>query len=122
MDALLVAFVAAFVAEWGDKTQLLVAFLAARGSRSWPVLLGLLAALLISNGVAAYGAEMVARLITPQAMQLLLAVALLFAGVAAFIRTDEPSLGSAGTPLLLAAFILCLAAEIGDRTQFITFA
>lgn len=122
MDALVTAFVAAALAEWGDKTQLVVAFLAARSGRPGTVLAGLLVAAVVSNIVAALAGDLVAQTITPQAMALLLAVALLFAGVAGLIRRDPPPLGSTRTPLFLAALILTLAAELGDRTQFLTFA
>jgi Ca2+/H+ antiporter, TMEM165/GDT1 family len=122
MDALVTAFVAAALAEWGDKTQLVVAFLAARSGRPGVVLAGLLAAALVGNAVAAFAGDLVAQTITLQAMTLLVAVALVFAGVAGLIRRTAPPLGSTRTPLFLAAFILTLAAELGDRTQFLTFA
>ena len=122
MDALVTAFVAAALAEWGDKTQLVVAFLAARSGRPGTVLAGLLAAAIVSNVVAALAGDVVAQMITVQAMTLLVAVALLFAGVAGLIRREPPPLGSTRTPLFLAALILSLAAELGDRTQFLAFA
>jgi putative Ca2+/H+ antiporter (TMEM165/GDT1 family) len=122
MDALVTAFVGAALAEWGDKTQLIVALLAARSGRPGMVLAGLFIAALVSTAVAAIAGAVVVQAITIQAVTLLVAVALLFAAVAGFIRRDRPSLGSERTPVFVAALILCLAAEIGDRTQFLTFA
>ena len=122
MDALVTAFVAAALAEWGDRTQLLVALLAARSGRPGTVLIGFLAAALVSNAVAGFAGTLIAHTITIRAMTLLVALALLFAGVAGLIRRSPPGMGSGRTPLFLAAFILCLAAEFGDRTQFLTFA
>ena len=121
MDALVSAFVAAALAEWGDRTQLLVALLAARSGRPWQVLLALLVAAIVSNGVAAYAGAFIAGAINIRATSLLLALALLFAGVAGLIRRGPPSLGSARIPVLVDAIILLLAAELGDRTQFLTF-
>jgi len=121
VDSLVTSFVAAFAAEWGDKTQLIVALLAARSGRQATVLLGLGAAAILSTGLAAFAAALVTPTITPQAMSLLLALALLFAGATGLFRPGDPSIGSEKTPLLVAAFILCLAAETGDRTQFLTF-
>ena len=122
MDALVTAFVAAALAEWGDRTQLLVALLAARFGRPRIVLAGFLVAAALSNGVAGYFGALVADLITIRALTLLVALALLFSGVAGLIRRNPPSPGSGRTPLLLAAILLCLVAELGDRTQFLTFA
>lgn len=122
MDALVTTFAAAVLAEWGDRTQLIVALLAARSGRPGLVLAGLLVAALISSGVAAIAGMMVADAITIRSMTLLVALALLFAGVAGLIRRKEPSIGSDKTPVFIAALLLCLAGEIGDRTQFLTFA
>ena len=114
--------VTAALAEWGDRTQLLVAFLAARSGRPGMVLAGFLVAALISNAVAAVAGTFIAATINIRAMTLMVALALLFAGTAGLIRRGTPSGGSGRTPLILAAILLCLAAEIGDRTQFLTFA
>ena len=122
MDALVTAFVAAALGEWGDRTQLLVALLVARSGRPATVLVAFLVAALVSNAVAAFFGSLVAATITIRAMTLLVALALLFAGVAGLIRRNPPSSGFGRMPLILAAIILCLAAELGDRTQFLTFA
>ena len=122
MDALVTAFVGAALAEWGDKTQLIVALLAARSGRPGLVLAGLFLAAVASSAAAAFAAALIAGTITIRAMSLLVALALLFAGVAGLIRRQPPSIGSARTPVLIAAPLLCLAAETGDRTQFLTFA
>lgn len=122
MDALLSAFVAAFLAEWGDKTQLIVALLAARAGGPGRVMLGLVAAALLSSAAAAFAGGLIGSTITIRAMSLMVALALLFGGVGGLIRRKPPSIGSSRTPVILAAAILCLAAEMGDRTQFLTFA
>lgn len=122
MDALLTAFVAAALGEWGDKSQLLVALLAARSGRPAAVLAGLFVAAVASSALAAIAGLLVAETINVRAMTLLVALALLFAGVSGLIRRNAPSAGSGRTPLVLAAAILCMAAELGDRTQFLTFA
>ena len=121
MAALLTAFVAAFLCAWGDKTQLLVATLSAGTKKPGQVLAGLTLAALASNLAAAYAGLWIASSITIRAMTLLTALALLFAGLSGLIpRTQKPE--SAGRLPILATFILCLAAEMGDRIQFLTFA
>lgn len=121
MDALLTAFVSAFLAEWGDKTQLVIVMLAATTRRPGRVLAGLLLAALVSNAVAAFAGVYIAETITIRAMSLMTGLALLFAGASGLIRRKAPAPASLRLPLVT-AFILCLAAELGDRTQFLTFA
>ena len=121
MEALVTAFVAAFLAEWGDKTQLIVAMLAAGTRKPLQVLAGLLLAALASNVVAGLAGVFVAETITIRAMTLMTALALLFAAGSVLIpRRRQPPI-PARVPIL-SALILCLAAEMGDRTQFLAFA
>jgi putative Ca2+/H+ antiporter (TMEM165/GDT1 family) len=121
MEALVTSFVAAFLAEWGDKTQLIVAMLAAATRRPLAIFAGLILAALASSVVAAIAGIWIAATINIRAMTLMVALALLFAAASGLIRKKHGE--SAPRRFLLpAAFILCLAAEMGDRTQFLTFA
>jgi len=121
MDALVTAFVTAFMAEWGDKTQLIVAMLAAATRKPGQVLLGLLLAALASSALAGLAGVYIAHTIPIRAMTLMVALSLLFAAATGVLRRRRPAPASARLPVLT-ALILCLAAEFGDRTQFITFA
>jgi putative Ca2+/H+ antiporter (TMEM165/GDT1 family) len=123
LDALLTSFVVAALGEWGDKTQLLVIALAIRYRRPLPILAGISIAALANSLIAAFGGILVHDMITLRAISLLVALALVFAGIAGLIRPKPYQ--SAGTsragPFLVAAasfFVL----EFGDKTQFLTFA
>lgn len=121
MEALVTSFVAALLAGWTDKTQRVTAMLADSTGRPLLVFAGLFLALGLSNGVAAIAGAWIADTINVRAQTLLLALALLFAGGSGLIRRRPPRAATARLPLLT-AFILCLATEMGDRTQFLTFA
>jgi putative Ca2+/H+ antiporter (TMEM165/GDT1 family) len=121
MDVLVISFVAALLAAWSDKTQLVAAMLVERTQRPLLVLAGLFLALAASNTIAAIAGIYVGHLINLRAATLLTALALLFAGASGLIRRRSPKPATAKLPLLT-AFILCLATEMGDRTQFLTFA
>ncbi|MEA3047153.1 MAG: Ca2+/H+ antiporter, family [Sphingomonadales bacterium] len=121
MEALVTAFVAAFLGEWGDKTQLIVAMLAAGTKRPLQVMAGLILAALASNVAAALAGVYVAGTITIRAMTLMTALALLFAAASGLFARKSGETKIPRWPLP-SAFILCLAAEMGDRTQFLTFA
>ena len=124
MDALLTTFLAAHLAEVGDKTQLLVLALAVRYRRPLPVLLGVAVAALANNALAAFAGTLLNGLITLRAISLLVAMALIFAGVAGFLRQkDEGEMGSTwktGPFVTTAACFFLL--EFGDKTQFLTAA
>jgi Ca2+/H+ antiporter, TMEM165/GDT1 family len=121
VEALVTSFVAAFLAVWGARTQLTVAALAAATNRPVLVMAGLTLAALASSIVASLAGIWIAAAITIRAMTLLTALALLFGGVFALIPRKRKEAVTARLPLV-AAFILCLAAELGDSAQFLTFA
>ena len=121
MEALVTSFVAALIAGWSDRTQSVTAMLAETAKRPLLVLAGLVLALAASNVIASLAGVYIAQTMNVRAQTLLLALALLFAGASGLIRRRRPAEATARLPLLT-AFILCLAAEMGDRTQFLTFA
>ena len=53
MEAILASFALVFLAEMGDKTQLLAFSLAARFKNPWPILAGILVATLFNHALAA---------------------------------------------------------------------
>jgi putative Ca2+/H+ antiporter (TMEM165/GDT1 family) len=121
VEALLTAFVTAALAEWGDKTQLIVAMLAASTRRPAVILAGLLLAAVASSVFASIAGVYVADMVTVRAMTMMVALALLFGGISGLIRRKPAAEAASRWPILI-AFILCLGAELGDRTQFLTFA
>lgn len=123
MDALLTTFVAAALAEWGDRTQLFVIVLAARFGRPGAILAGLALAALANSLLAAFGGSFVHDLINTRALSLLVALALLMAGIGSLIRRRPPDMAArwrTGAFVTAAAALFLL--EFGDKTQFLTFA
>lgn len=123
MDSLLIPFVAAALAEWGDKTMLLALALAARFRRPAPILAGIALAALANAAVAAFAGYLVHPLVSQRALSLLVAVAFLYAGVAGLLGGRAASLGDGWKtgPFLTSAGCFFLL-EFGDKTQFVTFA
>jgi putative Ca2+/H+ antiporter (TMEM165/GDT1 family) len=123
MDALLSAFVAAGLAEWGDRTQLFVIVLAARYARPAPILAGLAVAAIANSLIAAYAGTLVTDLVPVRAASLLVALALLFAGAGGLLRRSPPDMGMGWRmPAFATAAISLFLLEFGDKTQFLTFA
>jgi Ca2+/H+ antiporter, TMEM165/GDT1 family len=121
MEALVTSFVAAFLAGWGDKSQRVAAMFGESMKRPLLAFAGIALALAASNAVAAIAGLYVATTINLRALTLLTALALLFAGGSGLFLGRPPKPATTRLPLL-SAFILILAAEMGDRTQFLTFA
>ncbi len=123
MESLLTTFVAAFLAEWGDKTQLLVIALAGRFQRPAAVLAAVLLAALANSALAAFGGSLIHDYITLRAISLFVALALIFAGGGALLRDKTPDMGSTWRT---GAFLTTLGCfwllEFGDKTQFVTLA
>ncbi|MGE0776651.1 MAG: TMEM165/GDT1 family protein [Sphingomonadaceae bacterium] len=121
MDALLPPFVAAFLAEWGDRTQLLAVLLAARFGRAVPVLAAIAVAALLNSLLSAFAGHYLVGLINFRAITLMTALALLFAGVGALMPQRPPKLegGGRGGAFLASLFAFAVL-EFGDKTQFLT--
>lgn len=122
MDALVASFVAAFLGEWGDRTQLLLAILTVRTGRPGTAFAGIALAVLGASLLAGFAGATLVGMIPIRAAGLLVALALCFAGLSGLFRRRTPDPGSLTLPLFVAAFIMALAAQIGDRSPFITFA
>ena len=123
MDALLTTFVAAALAEFGDKTQLLVAALAIRYRRAGLILLGVAVAALANSLIAATGGILLAEFITAQAVSLLVALALVYAGFSGLIGSKQPRMGAGWkTGAFITTTICFFLLEFGDKTQVLTLA
>ena len=123
MEPLLTSFIAAALAEWGDKTQLLAIALAARYRRSVPIFAGILLAAAANCALSAFGGTLIHGMIIPRAVSLLVGMALVMAGAGAFFRAKAPDMGAGWRvgPFLTAATCFFLL-EFGDKTQFVTAA
>ena len=118
LEPFIKVFFLVFLAEFGDKSQLVCMTLSAR-YRPLPVLLGSLLAFAVLNAVAVvFGATINAYL--PSTV-ILAVVGLLFFvfGVQSFRveAEDEDIAPKVGKHLLVSVFVLIFFAELGDKTQ-----
>ncbi|MGJ8537326.1 MAG: TMEM165/GDT1 family protein [Parasphingopyxis sp.] len=120
MDSFFLPLVAAALAEWGDKTQILAMMLAVRFGRPVPIFVGIGIAAAINMGLAAFGGSLIASMISPDAALLFLTLGFAFAAVGAFIPfsdTDADAIWGLGAVTTSAIGFLLI--ELGDKTQFI---
>ena len=109
-----------FLAELGDKSQIVTMTLAARHPH-WPVFAGAAGAFLVLNGLAVvFGAEL-AQWIPEQLTAALVAILFAVFGVKAWRQgaeeDDEAVREPSGRSVFLSTFSLILLAEMGDKTQ-----
>lgn len=128
MDALLLALLGCLVCDLGDRSQLLNLALSTRYRRHGILLAGLCIAAAANAALSAGAGGLLARMISPDARLLFLALALLFAGIGMLTPAKAPDTLShwRGGPLLISTlglFILgfgetpqLLIAAISGRT------
>lgn len=119
MNDSLSAFLLIFLAEMGDKSQLVCMLLASRYQKM-PVILGASSAFALLNALAIVAASILALSIPHDT--LLLSAALLFAffGVKTLLEKDNNDNitdTQSRQGIFLAAFTMIFLAELGDKTQ-----
>lgn len=115
-------FALIFLAEMGDKTQLVCMTLAAK-HRGWPVFLGASSAFVLLNVLAvAFGAAL-AQWLPPNVMIGIVATLFALFGIQSLRASreeegdEESGEPKSGRGILLSAFLLIFVAELGDKTQ-----
>lgn len=109
-----------FLAEMGDKSQLVCMALAAR-HRHWPVLTGAMAAFLVLNILAVTVGVGLSHWVPERILAA--AVAVLFAAFGIlFLRTEEENDDGeirerGGHGIFVTTFLMIVLAEMGDKTQ-----
>lgn len=116
------ALVAALLTQVSDRTPWAVAKLGDRYAQKGAVIAGVALALALGNTAGVVGGMLVAPMLSPNAQALLLALALLSAGVAGLWPTKPAKgrgwrLGAFGSSLGVVVML-----GLGDRMQFITAA
>jgi putative Ca2+/H+ antiporter (TMEM165/GDT1 family) len=120
MDAAYTTFFSVFLAEMGDRTQILAAVLALRYHRNGTIILGLACATFLNCAISAIGGSVIDNLISAQPVQLFAGLAYIFAGAGMlFWRRSVDPLRTWKTPAFLTAFLGLFILEFGDKSQFI---
>lgn len=124
LAAAAIAFGVVFVAEFGDKSQLLVLSLASR-FRRLPVLLGVSLAVLVMQAVSVLAGGLIADRVPRRPVEIVAGVLFLaFAGWSLRAEPDDDAEGRAESQRsgFASSFVAFLAAEFGDKTMLATAA
>lgn len=115
-----------FIAEMGDKTQLMLVALTSK-YKLRDIILGTAAAILVLNGVAVLAGGLLNEFIPPWLIKCVAAVAFLYFALTTLLNTEEDEDEGAKSHKIkfapLAVFCTFFVAELGDKTQLtaITF-
>ncbi len=122
MDAFLTSTIAVFIAEIGDKTQLLSLFLVGRFARRTPIVLGILVATLLNHGLSALLGAWLADWLPELWLHWLVAGSFLVLALWLLIPDRDESEDSRllGLGAFTATTVRFFLAEIGDKTQVAT--
>ena len=124
LDAILTSLGLVFVAELGDKTQILALLLAARLRQPWTILGGMVLAVAANHLLAGGIGIALAQRMSPQHLRWVLALA--FLAMAAWLlipdKVDTPRHHPRERNVFLTALAAFFLAEMGDKTQIATVA
>jgi putative Ca2+/H+ antiporter (TMEM165/GDT1 family) len=123
MEALLVSFGTATIAEIGDRTQLLSFLLVARYGRPWSILAGVLVASVANHALAGFVGLSFGRLLGPRQLELVLGLAMIVMAFWTWFdnhQTKPAETTVPGRQVFFATVVAFFIAEIGDKTQIAT--
>jgi len=120
MDVALSTLISVFLAEMGDRTQILAAALALRYHRNGAIIAGLACATFLNCIISAVGGSVIDSWISEQPVKLFAGLAYIFAGAGMLLwRRNVDPLSAWKTPAFLTAFLGLFILELGDKSQFI---
>jgi Ca2+/H+ antiporter, TMEM165/GDT1 family len=124
MEALLVSFGTATIAEIGDRTQLLSLLLVARYGRPWSILAGVLVASFANHALAGLVGLSFGRLLGPGQLELAVGLGMIVMAFWTWYgdRQEENPTTLPRRQVFVATVVAFFIAEIGDKTQIATVA
>ncbi len=122
MPPFIAAFLATFIAEMGDKTQLVTLTMACRCPPR-QVFIGAMAALGLVTGMGVAAGGLVAELLPPIAVTVASGIFFIFMGIFTFFRKEgSDKVKTEGKQAMLQTFGMIFLAEMGDKTQLTALA
>lgn len=126
MFLFLKVFFTEFIAEMGDKTQLMLIALTSK-YKLRDIILGTGVAILVLNGIAVLAGGLVSRFVPDWLIKMIAALAFLYFAISTIVGDKDEEEENAGKSKIkfapLAVFCTFFVAELGDKTQLtaITF-
>lgn len=122
LETIFNSFLFVALTEMGDKTQLLAFILVARFRKPWAIFSGILFATILNHSAAAYAGGFIAKMVSPQALNYILATAFIVFAVWVLVPDKEGTQKESSRGAFFTTLILFFLAEMGDKTQLSTIA
>lgn len=113
-----------FIAEMGDKTQLMLVAMTSK-FKIRDIILGTAAAILVLNGLAVLAGGLVGSLVPDWIIKIIAALAFLYFAITSLTEDDEEEEEGANNKIKIApiaVFCTFFVAELGDKTQLTAIA
>jgi len=114
---MLIPFAAIGLAELGDKTQLAVLCLSSKTKRHIELLLGIILAFVIADGLAIILGNYITSYIPIQYLKILSGITFIIFGIFTLMNSKEEEAQCELKQPFSSAFLLILISEMGDKTQ-----
>ena len=113
----LMPFIIVCLAELGDKTQLAIFCLSLKTSKRFQVLVGSIAAFIVSDGIAVVLGDLVSSVIPIYYIKLLSAALFIILGATLIRGCEEGDIITESKNPLFTSFTVVFLSELGDKTQ-----
>ncbi|HPU46845.1 MAG TPA: TMEM165/GDT1 family protein [Bacteroidales bacterium] len=115
---ILIPFLLVSLAEFADKTQLLIIVLASKTNKHFNLFWGIILAFAIVDGIAILAGSLIANLIPQNVMKIVAGGIFIIFGIITFIkREEEIKLNKKEINPFITGFLLIFIGEWGDKTQ-----
>ncbi|CAM3774739.1 TMEM165/GDT1 family protein [Parendozoicomonas haliclonae] len=122
MEALALSTLMVFIAEIGDKTQLLALLLACRYRKPWAITAGIFVATILNHAASAWLGNWLAGMFSEDVLSWLVGASFIAVAVWTLIpdKMEDEDTGFHRYGAFVATVLLFFLAEIGDKTQVAT--
>jgi len=114
---ILIPFLAVGLAEIGDKTQLAVFCLASKTKNYLQLLLGIVLAFVIADGLAVFLGNLITNIVPLNYIKIISGIIFVIFGIVLLIKQKKEENKCELVRPFTSGFFLVLAAEMGDKTQ-----
>lgn len=113
----LIPFITILLAELGDKTQLAVFSLSTKTKKYYRLLLGVILAFALADGLAILFGELITRIIPIHYIKLISGLVFIIFGIMTFLDNDGDEEKFKMHNPFITGFTIVFLAELGDKTQ-----
>ena len=117
IEDLIIPFITIAVAELGDKTQISLLLLSSKTKKHLQLLIGAILAFVIVDGVAIIAGTWITTIIPIYYLKIISAIVFIIIGILMLISKDDGEKETKHKNPFIAAFLIIMLTEWGDKTQ-----